>query len=332
MKHRRGPIIQFMLILTLLLPVALTAVASAADAPFSTLSLRVENDAIHGTDANYTSGLALEYTRNDSGLLGNIWNSIGLHDGRKFSSYQLDQLFFTPTNLKLNPPDPHGRPYASLLYLGLTTDLQTEANLHALQLLVGVVGPMSLGKESQCLSHSILKNPHAQGWGHQLKNEPLLNINYEYRRRYRLEDHGTGFGLDLIPIGTAMLGNYQIRARAEAQLRFGYRLPDDFGQSTLRGIGTIPLDSRSAGNSWGAYLFAGAGGDMVARDITLDGNSFRNGPSIGKHTFVSFGTVGISVRAGNFQSSVSYILCGKEFKGQLKGEQYGSAMITYIFR
>lgn len=319
-------------VLALLLE-GLSASGFAADAPQSAFSLRVENDTVHGTDANYTSGISLDYSRSDSGLLGNVWNSFGLHEGRKSSSYELAQLLFTPTAITLTPPDPHDRPYASLIYLAATTDLQTDTSLHAFQLLAGVIGPRTVGEEAQRLSHRVFGDTFPKGWDYQLKNEPLLNINYEYRRRYQLVNHDGGFGVELIPVGTVMLGNYLTKGRAEAQLRVGYRLPDDFSQTSLRGIGTIPFDyNRSAGNAWGVYLFAGGGGDLVVRDITLDGNSFRNSPSVSRRPLVSSAMIGLSFRAGSVQGSVSYFLCGQEFAGQLKGEQYGSAMLTYLFR
>lgn len=302
----------------------------AAD-PLSGVTLRTENDAVHSTDADYTAGLSLSYTSNDRGLLGGIWQGLGT-PGRPYSSYELAQLLFTPTDLNLIPPDPHDRPYAGLLYLGLTTGVQTGTSLQALKLLLGLVGPSSLGESGQKFSHRVLGNSLPAGWRYQLKDEPVLNLIYEYRHRYRLAGHDAGFGVELIPIGTVMLGNYLTKAGGEAQLRLGFRLPDDFGETSNRGLGALPLPGNGSGGDGSIYLFVGGGAELVGRDLTLDGNSFRTGPGVNSETFVSSGLIGLGCRAGNFIASGSYILRGREFHGQHEGEKYGSLALTYLFR
>lgn len=309
--------------------VALLVPLTAAAEPLSGVTLRVENDAVHSTDANYTAGLSLGYTRNVSGLLGGIWGGLGAPAGRHYSSYELAQLLFTPTDLNLIPPDPHDRPYAGLLYVGLTTGVRTEDSLHALKLLVGMVGPSSLGESGQKFTHRVLGNNLPEGWRYQLKDEPILNLLYEYRQRYRLAGEENGFGVELIPVGTAMLGNYLTKARAEAQMRLGY-LPDDFGETSIRGLGSAPLPG--AGSDAAIYLFAGGGGELVARDLTLDGNSFRSGPEVDKYPFVTSALLGVSYHSGSFIGSFSYTLCGREFRGQAEGMRYGALSLTYLLR
>lgn len=306
--------------------------AGASDPISSAFTLRMENDVIQHTDENYTSGISLGYTRNDTGFLGGIWNTFGLDRGRLYSSYELAQLIFTPSDLVRNPPDSHDRPYAGLLYIGMTTGLQTDTSLQVLKLLIGVVGPSSLGEAGQKAIHQVLRQKLPSGWGHQLKDEIVLNLLYEYRRRYRLFGGYDGFGAELIPIGTAMLGNYQSKARVEGELRFGYQLPDDFGDTSIRGLGTAPLPGNGSGHDSGIYLFAGGGGELIGRDITLDGNSFRSGPGVDKKNFVSTGVVGLALRYGSFLGSFSYILRGQEFDGQKEGEKYGSVSLTYLLR
>jgi hypothetical protein len=313
------------------LVLAMVPGGACAAGPLSALTLRGENDAVNSTDANYTAGLSLGYTRNDSGLLGGLWRGIGA-SGRPYSSYELTQLLFTPSDLNLAPPDPHDRPYAGLLYLGLTTGMHTENSLQALKLLVGMVGPSSLGESGQKFTHRVLGNRLPQGWRYQLKDEPIFNLIYEYRHRYQLAGHDTGFGMELIPVGTAMAGNYLVKGRGEVQLRLGYRLPDDFGETTSRGLGALPLPENGSGGDSSLYLFAGGGGELVGRDLTLDGNTFRSGPGVDSVPFVSSALVGVGCRLGNFVASGSYIIRGREFDGQHEGEKYGSLALTYLFR
>jgi len=307
--------------------------AAAAAEPPRAITLRWENDVLSSTDANYTAGFSMSYTRNSRGLLGWIWGGDGADHGRQYSSYELAQLLFTPSDLKRVPPDPRDRPYASVLYAGLTAGLQTENTLNAFKLLVGVVGPSSFGEVGQKVFHELIGNTIPEGWDYQLEDEPILNLIYEHRRRYRLAGSDDGLAAELIPIGTAMLGNYLTKARMEAQLRFGYRLPDDFGETSIRGLGALPLPENGAvPGEPGMYVFLGGGGDMVARDITLDGNSFSSGPGVDKKAFVSSGIVGLAYRSERFLGSLSYIFRGREFEGQDGGEKYGSLAFTYLFR
>lgn len=307
--------------------------AATADELPGAVTLRVENDAVKGTDANYTNGISLQYTRNDSGLLGGIWPNSANEKRRRYSSYELAQLQFTPTDTNRNPPDPYDRPYAGVLYLGITSGVQTDNSLQAFKLMVGMVGPSSLAEAGQKTSHRLLGDPLPQGWYYQLKNEPVLNLLYEYRRRFRLAGADDRLGVELVPVGTVMLGNYLTKIRAEAQLRLGYQLSADFGVTSLRGLGAVPIpESRLPSAMRNIYLFVGGGGDLVARDITLDGNSFTNGPAVGKKTVVTSGIVGLTFQFGKIFGTFSYILCGKEFSGQQEGEKYGMFALSYLLK
>lgn len=301
--------------------------AAAAEEPPGALTLRWENDVLSSTDANYTAGFSVSHTRNSSGLLGWIWGD----DGIPYSSYELAQLLFTPTDVDRIPPDPEDRPYAGILYLGVTTGQQTDNTLNALKLLVGVVGPSSLGEKGQKATHHVLGYSLPKGWGYQLKDEPLIDLIYERRHRYRLTGGGEGYGTELIQVGTAMVGNYLTKARAEVQLRLGYHLPDDFGETSIRGIGTLPAPENWRGET-GIHLFAGGGADLVIQDITLDGNSSGSGPGVDKKHFVPSALAGLACRSGSLIGSFSYLFRGREFEGQGQGERYASLAVTYLFR
>jgi hypothetical protein len=306
--------------------------ALAAEQSHTALAINIENDAFYGKDENYTAGSSLVMTRNNSGFLGNFWRIVGADTGIHFSTYEIAQLLFTPANTHQQMPDPKDRPYAGILYLGLTSHRQTSSSLQSIKLIGGVVGPYSLGEAGQKTSHELLQSSLPQGWEYQLHNEPLIDIQYEYRHKFNITRGYDGFGMQLFPIGGAMLGNYLTKGHLELQLRIGYNLPESIGDSSIRGIGTVPLpDNYWKNHFWGAYLFGGAGADLIARDITLDGNSFENSRSVDKRNFVPSATVGVSLLTGRLRSSYTYNLIGKEFYGQKEVEQYGAINVTYYF-
>jgi lipid A 3-O-deacylase len=299
----------------------------------SAFSIRWENDTFGGTDANYTNGIALALTQKGEGLGGGVWKLFNDPEGERFATYDLGQLQFTPNDIGRQIPDPTDRPYAGFLYLGITTYLKQDESLHGLKLLAGVVGPASGSELIQKLTHRLFGYNMPKGWNFQLKNEPVVNLLYEYRRKFALTSRETAVGIEMIPAGGAMLGNYMIQVQAETQFRLGYHLPDDFGASVLRGIGYLPFPGDDGKrHAWGVYAFAGGSGSLVARNLTLDGNTFANSPSVDKRPFLPAAEFGATFWTRQFQASFSYVMLGKEFYGQRVREDYGSILVSYFFR
>jgi len=329
----------FRLIPGLILLICIVATSSfAAEQPANTIqnafSLRFENDcmATSHRDENYTNGISMALTQKSNGLLGGIWNLFGSVEGTRFSTYELAQLMFTPTNLRLSNPDPTDRPYAGIIYLGLGTHLAKENSLHSLKLMLGLVGPDAYASDVQGFAHKIFNSTHAQGWHYQLKNEPIFNLIYEYRYRYALTPRDSAFGVEVIPMAGAFLGNYLVQGETDVQLRFGYHLPNDFGTTVLRGSGYLPPPQDDPEyRKWGVYAFAGAGANLVARNITLDGNTVADSRSIGKNLFLPAGELGATIWSQWAQATFSYVLWGKEFSSQPKREDYGSVLVSFFF-
>ncbi len=295
----------------------------------SSFSIRWENDAFDATDANYTNGISVAYSHVGSGLIGGVWNLFGEPAGKRFSIYEVSQLQFTPVDLERSFPDPNDRPYAGFLYLGLTSFLQRGESLHGLKLYAGVVGPASLAEQSQKLVHRTFGYHMPKGWDHQLKNEPILNLLYEYRHRFSFTPRDAPVGVELIPVGDAFLGNYLIQAQAGVQFRVGYHVPDDFGATTLLGIGNLPLPQDDLSRrAWGYYAYVGGNVSAVVRNLTLDGNTFADSPSVDKRPIVPAFEFGASLWTRWAQATFSYVMLGKEFYGQRVREDLGSILFS----
>ncbi len=302
---------------------------SQAERIGSAFSVRWENDAFDATDANYTNGVSLAYTHKGSGLIGGVWNLFGEPGGKRFSTYEVSQLQFTPVNLDLRIPDPTDRPYAGFLYLGLTTHLQRGESLHGLKLFAGVVGPASLAEQSQKLVHRTFGYHMPQGWEYQIKNEPVINLLYEYRHRFRLTPKDAAVGVEVMPVGGAFVGNYLIQAQAGVQVRVGYHVPDDFGTTTLLGIGYLPPPQDDLSRrAWGIYAYTGGSVSLVAWNLTLDGNTFANSRNVDKRPVVPALEFGSSLWTRWAQATFSYMMLGKEFYGQKVREDFGSILFS----
>lgn len=299
------------------------------------VSLRWENDALAETDENYSNGISLAYTHSGKGWLGGLWGWFGVEDPTLYSSYDVGQVMVTPMDTSRPIPDPEDRPYVGMLSFGLSTQMRKGNLFHGLKFVTGVVGPASQADEVQAWFHELIGNQQAQGWAYQLDNEPIFNLVYEHRRRYALLPADAEWGAEVLPVFGAMLGNVLIQAQAGAQMRFGYHLPDDFGTTLMRGLGTLPNGlSVGAGDNpprWGIYLFASGSGVAVARNLTLDGSTFEDSPSVDKKPFFLAGEVGLSIWTRWFEVTGSYVCWGKEFEGQKHATRFGALYLTVPF-
>jgi len=321
-----------MIVMMFVLATPAWSAAEQVGEEWNAVSLRWENDAFGGTDENYTNGMSLALATAGGGLLGGVWDIGGKREGKRSATYELSQLVFTPSNLHLTIPDPSDRPYAGILYLGLGTHLQQEESLHTLKLIAGVVGPVSMGKAAQTFTHGVLGYTLPEGWDYQIKNEPVINLLYEYRRKLTLTPPETAVGIEIIPLAGGMLGNYLTQAQIAGQLRVGYNLPDDFGPTVLRGAGFLPVSGGGrAGHGWGFYAFAGGGGSLVLRNITLDGNTFADSRHVERRPLLPEAQFGASLCLSRLQMTFSYVMMGMEFYGQKVREDYGSVIISYLF-
>jgi len=302
--------------------------------PNTAITLRWENDVIAGTDENYSNGISLSLARRGRGLFGKIWDWLGAEDVEYYHSYELGQIINTPANKDLEEPDPLDRPYSGLLYAGLATQIRKGNNFHGLKFVTGVVGPPSLAKETQIWWHRIIGSSLPKGWSHQLHTEPIFNLVYEYRYKYNLFTTENGISSDLIPIGGIMAGNVLDQLQLGLQTRIGWHIPDEFGTTILRGMGNLTLPKyteKSRLRKFGFYFFGDVGMRIVARDLQLEGNSFRDSPGVDINHFVPIGEAGVTIYFGAIQITASYVATGKEFDRQLRDSNYGTIALTVLF-
>ena len=69
----------------------------------------------------------------------------------------------------------------------------------------------------------------------------------------------------------------------------------------------------------------------MLRDISLDGNTWKNSHSVNRDPLVAEGAVGLSVRYSRFKFSFARYYRSKEFRGQGERPSYGSFTISAAF-
>lgn len=298
-------------------------------------SFRWENDTFGGTDRFYTDGVSLAVSHTGPSWMDPVADWLPWGEGRRTVGYDVGQAMFTPSDKDLAVPDPEDRPYAGILAIGLALHVEKEDSYHGLKFVTGVVGPSSLAEETQNAVHDCIGNDKSQGWDYQLEDEPIFNLAYEYRHRFLLSGEPERWSAQAFPLGGAWLGNMLIQGQAGGVIRFGFNMPDDFGPTLVRGLGHMPpprWDRKSAAKSgWGFSVHGGGVVNLVLRDITLDGNTFKDSASVDKEFFVPAAGLGVAVGNRRFQASFSYVFWGSEFEGQDDNSEFGSLAFAYLF-
>lgn len=315
----------------------------------SAISLVSENDKYFaGSDRHYTNGLRLSFlgdTRVDESpaLVQKIAEYVPTLHGAaaRLQTYKvgvsLGQNIYTPADIGTVNPPPDDRPYAGWLYGALTFQAQSaDARLlRVVEISLGVVGPGALGRQAQNRVHQFLGIPSANGWDHQLHNEPGLILSWE--RRYRVGKINlpvAGLQSDLVARGGLSLGNIRTNLTTGLAVRAGWWLPPDFGADLIRpAAGSVASSPR-----FSAYAFASTEARLVARDIFLDGNTWRASPSVNKRPLVADLNVGFVLRLPvdsphleAVQLTYTQNYRTKEFYGQLRRDVFGSLGLSLFF-
>ena len=299
-----------------------------------TLSATVENDLFGGSDRYYTNGLLLTWQSPSANLprplaglderLDVLLGPGGLRWGLSFG-----QNMYTPQDTDRRTPDPRDRPYAGYLYGAASLSRSTERTQTLLELQFGVVGPSAGGEFVQNNYHDLINVRRANGWSRQLKDEPALTALLERRWRVPLGSFG-GVQAEAIPVAAVALGSVQTYAAAGGTLRIGQGLEADWGPVRIRPAlaGSGFFQPRQ---EFGWYIFGGVEGRAIARDIFLDGNTFRDSPSVDKRLFVGDAQAGVAVLWRGVRFAYTQVLRSEEFYGQRGRQSFGAFSASFRF-
>ena len=312
-------------------------------------SAQIENDLWGaGTDRHFTHGTRLSYlspVRGDRSLAKRIANWLPFIDGGNTvrTAHAVGQSIFTPEDITRTDLILDDRPYAGWLFtsLGLVLGPKRKTNaqpgtteidrLESLELTVGVIGPHSFAQDTQEFVHEVIGSTDPQGWDNQLETEPGIMIAYETRFRTEAKNFIRSLGLkyDVTPSYGATVGNVMMFGGGNVTLRIGDDLANDFGPPRIRP--SLPgSDYYASGGKFGWYFFAGFGARAVARNIFLDGNTFRGSHSVNKKPVVFDVQAGLVFSLwGRARLAFTNIPRSKEFDGQDEGDEFGAISLSF---
>jgi len=317
---------------------------------FQTFFFYLENDTFSGTDRHYTNALRLTWlssdlTEYDEDTRLPRW---GLPLLRKLPlinrpgfqrnvGLSLGQNMYTPEDISRRDLIRDDRPYAGWTYFSLTFHLKNVNQMDIFEVTLGIVGPYSLAKQTQRTVHRWLDSKEPKGWEHQLRNEPGLNIGWQRNWRLFNIGKGDGFGFDLIPHLGGVVGNVYTYANLGGEFRLGYNIPLDFGTSFIRlgsGIEAPVTESDPRirrRHNFGVHLFMDVDGRAVARDIFLDGNTWKESHRVDRKRLVADMAAGLSILYKHVKLTYAHVYRTKEFDGQDKAQSFGSVTLAITF-
>ncbi len=304
-------------------------------APADTLfSVQSENDAhAFAGDDHYTNGFKLSWTVETD---GDHWSTDvaralpGWKAGDVFAaSYRLGHRTYTPSRIEASTRQPYDRPYAGVLHAGASIHGMTRHDgwheSRSLQVDAGIVGPSARAEQIQEGFHEHVIGELPRGWEHQLSDEPFFNLGYQHAwvRGGRLGSLELEYG----PTAGVAIGNLYTYGAGGFVLRLGEALDRGFAIPSLEPAqGQRAFFRRGDGLGW--YLFAAAEGRYVARNMLLDGNTRKDGPSVDREPWVADAQVGFALNWDRWQLAYTVAVRSREFATQDGTDSFGSITVS----
>lgn len=319
----------------------------------NTLTIYLENDlfGFKNKDRYYTHGTKISWISRDLTKYRDIlplpsWmhNLIErlpyLNDPESLRtvSVSLGQNIYTPQDKEQKELIVDDRPYAGLTYLGLGLNSRNRKYMDTLELNLGIVGRHSYAEDCQKVIHEWIGSVDPEGWKNQLHDEPVINLYIGRKWKFAPDKNINGFGYDVIPHVGMGVGNYYIGANAGGQLRFGWNIPHDYGTYLIRpgSDSSAPVDDSDPRffqplRSFGIHFYLGIDGKAVARNLLLDGNTFRDSHSVDKKPFVADFIGGVGIIIHQVKINYSYVYRTKEFDEQKEEHKFGAVSVSFTF-
>lgn len=307
----------------------------------SIASLVVENDSFGPNDSHYTHGMLASYLyeRDKEPEWSKLLRRYHVLDltqesGKRVSSrieLALGQSIFTPVDITAPVPDPADRPYAGWLYLSGGSIVTRDTVQERLAISLGMVGPSAHAEEVQTNWHHLIGARAPRGWDYQLHDEPTVQAYYEKMWRYDIVGaQGAKVRSQwLVHMGGA-LGNVFDYLNTGATFRYGTGISDeDYGVPRINP--SLPGSGYFQRGLNGIYGFAGFDVRFVARNIFLDGNTFRDSPSVDKRNVVGDLQLGVVGVYGRARLAVTHIWRSKEYHGQKGSDTFDAISVSVAF-
>jgi hypothetical protein len=322
--------LRFPRILALACACALPLFAAPAPAQVREVRLTLDNDAYdfwvpmdRRPDEDYTNGVDLSVEIAGAPL----WGGLARHTPRCASAAPADSACVTTTfafGQKIFTPEVDGatpvsgqRPYAGWLYLAATAAVRSPARMRSVGVELGVTGPASLARTVHTTWHRIAGFVPPEGWDHQLGFEPAFRVAYDERLLAAEVRAGEIRVLTLSPEWGADAGTAHVGAHAGLSARAGFAVPHPWSAGGR------------ADRSPSVYALGRVGENVVARDLFLDGSTFRSSVRVHRRPLVWEYEAGAGARYRAIAVEYRVLTRGREYSTQEAPHTFATIELRY---
>ena len=280
-----------------------------------TIMVRADNDAFDfwmepwdRPDQDYTSGVRV--------VLQNAWrpwwaSRLWARDGRCSASNSApcvtssawigQDMYTAERDTSGNLETSYARPSAGWLYYGEELQRVSTQRADRVQLTLGVTGPPSLAQYTQQLTHSLAPAfNHPIDWQNQLAFEPGVQAMYAHDELRTPVSIGP-LSMQIVPSVSATVGNVRTQGIAKLETRVGFNLRSPWLPASADGLPELAFSASTAGYA-------------VARNLFLDGSTFRKDPQhVGHLPFYTERELGVSLVYNGFVLGYRTVFDGRMY-------------------
>jgi hypothetical protein len=280
----------------------------------------------NGSDDAYTNGTRIDYfykAAHPSHFFLNRWMPAAGDSTIDVYGWGIMQIMYTPDDITDPDYQPNDYPWSGGL-IGTHTrysynpekhfDLQTE-------LVLGVMGPLALDRQTQSVVHTIIQYYHPTGWNNQFTNDLLLNVNFTAEKQLVT----LGSLVNIIGGAQVYAGTMQNGAALYPLILIGRMNP--YFQGFLRQYSSA--ERVNGHRQWQLYFFAKPELQWFASNALLQGGMFIHNPTYHPlQNWLPTFTYGMNITYGHWGFSGSQIISAAMLRG-LYCHNYGNVSLFY---
>ena len=306
--------------------------------PHRFFTFTFQNDVFLNRDFGYTNGTGLQFGKGPFlSFEGNV-NPVTERLSRNLyirtmpdKVHGIANMFFqrlqTPEDLTISEQQPDDLPYAALLALQTTLYAYDRNQSDQFSTFLGVVGPIALGEEVQSGVHSIIGSEDPQGWDTQIDNEFVFKAEAVRVKKLYRNYYAENRGIDLLGIGQLGLGTISSEVLAGLVARWGTSL--EFSHATFSLQPDRQVNSLTLSPTNNFFVFLGFQGGFVANDIFINGNTFRDSPSVPLRNEFNQVSAGVVFKLGKLSYVVQVTDINARSSSNVDRQQFGAFAITW---
>ena len=326
------------------------APARAADEGLQGLQVHWDNDAFQrsNTDRWYTNGLRASWSwdSNTTSMMARTAKELArqwMGGQAPTLTYTVGQNMYTPRDITRNDPQLDDRPWGAFLYGGVTAHRYDSRQFRATELKLGSTGAAALGRQAQTGVHKyITGSQRPQGWHHQLKARPGLQLSYLEINRFGDDPTGNDyFGFQTHWGGS--LGTLRNYAHAGAAVTLGRLTGSNAPLSVANEGDFVVQDFNNREQFKHPFAYLSVGASAVVYNYFLQGDTPDGRAQVDKKALVPSAELGLSLPLQHWLRSkrlprmmLTHTVRGADFKsraGPQPGQvRYGNITLYWYFQ